>query len=304
MKIIGAGLSGLLAGCLIPGSTIYERQSCLPNNHGAILRFRSNKISKALNIPFREVQVHKAVWSEGHCWIKPDVRMINMYSNKVTGQYNARSIGNCDTVTRYIAPDNFIKQLAKRCEIIYYDVDFPSDTIAPGDGNIISTIPMPVMISDVLGGIGKTVAFMKSQIWSVVYEFDDVNLYQTIYFPDPDTNVYRASFTGNRLIVETTVNPRKVGISLDMVLCAFGINHDPYSVEQTTQEYGKIVDIDPHTRRAIMSKLTHEHNIYSLGRYATWRNILLDDVFEDIYKIMDLIKLDSYSRRLKIAEEK
>jgi hypothetical protein len=40
-------------------------------------------------------------------------------------------------------------------------------------------------------------------------------------------------------------------------------------------------------------RLTHERNIYSLGRFATWRNILLDDVVDDIAAIKKLLKANS-----------
>jgi len=299
MKIIGAGLSGLLAGCLIPGSTIYEQQSELPNNHGAVLRFRSDAISRALNIPFKKVEVHKAVFYEEILWDFATIEMMNKYSKKVTGHYLSRSIGDCSTVTRYIAPFDFIQLLAERCEICF---DFPWDKSWHANETTISTIPMQRMMT-ILGFSvpGENVTFFHQPIWSMIYEFKDIDLYQTIYFPSQQTKVYRASFTGNRLIVEMMSDPSHVGAPLDMVLRAFGIYAAvPYSTERKEQQYGKIIDIDPHIRRSIMATLTHEHNIYSLGRYATWRNILLDDVFEDIYKIMDLVKLDSYSRRLKL----
>jgi len=36
------------------------------------------------------------------------------------------------------------------------------------------------------------------------------------------------------------------------------------------------------------------YNVYSLGRYATWRNILLDDVYHDINVIKQLMDSDGY----------
>jgi hypothetical protein len=40
-------------------------------------------------------------------------------------------------------------------------------------------------------------------------------------------------------------------------------------------------------------RLTHEHNVFSLGRFATWRNILLDDVVDDIVQVKRLLKSSS-----------
>ncbi len=296
MKIIGAGLSGLLAGCMNPGSTIYERASELPNNHGAILRFRSNKIGQALGIPFKKVRVTKAIWYNGQ-EVEPTPRMQNMYSHKCTGKYIDRSISNIDPVDRWIAPEDFIQQLADRCEIVYdWDAQF-NEIPQP----VISTIPMHKMLRLVNFSYPDDVVFAMGPIWSRIHTVPDANIYQTIYFPTDDEfiGVYRASFTGDKLIIEC-VNSN--GVDLGIVLKAFGMPIDTkvYTDSIIEEKYGKIVEIDHNVRRSIMATLTHEHNVYSLGRYATWRNILLDDVFEDIIKIRDLMKLDSYSRRLKL----
>lgn len=303
MKIIGAGLSGLLCGALNPGSTIYEKQSELPNNHGAILRFRSDKIARALGIPFKEVRVTKCIWYDGEPYA-PCPQIQNLYSNKVTGEYTSRSIDDISPVTRYIAPGNFIDQLARRCKI-EYGVDWPpSIDELDGEQAYVSTMPMPVMMN-IMAMQPDDVAFHRQSIWTATYEFPkSVDLYQTIYFPGPETRLYRASFTGNHLICEYIDYPGPGDMS--DVLEAFGLRKDLYTATPPLtkkNKYGKIIDIDRDIRRSIMSELTHNHNIYSLGRFATWRNILLDDVYEDIFKIRDLMNLDHYSRRLKIAEE-
>ncbi len=298
MKIIGAGLAGLLCGALNPGSTIYERQGSLPNNHGALLRFRSDKISKALGIPFKKVRVTKAIWLDGE-EVQPTPRIQNMYSMKVLGKYSARSIANIDPVDRYIAPADFIAQLAKRCKIEY---NFSWGKEWHDNEPIISTIPLPVMME--LFGITTSTNFEYQSIWTRTMNVPGVDLYQTIYFPtsDPHISIYRASFTGSKLIVECVNNH---GVNLDDALHAFGLPFDigMYTIKVGDQKYGKIIEIDPVMRRGITAVLSNLHNIYSLGRYATWRNILLDDVYEDIFKIRDLMNLDSYEQRLKLSEE-
>ena len=320
MKIIGAGLSGLLAGAMIPGSTIYEKQGSLPHNHGAILRFRSDKISRALGIPFKKVRVTKAIWYDGQ-EVQPTPRIQNMYSHKVLGEYNARSIRDIEPVDRWIAPDDFIEQLAKRCTIVFHR---PYPNQVPAGKPLISTIPMPVLINQVKPLIStipmpvminqvmdnpeyKFAKFKRAPIWTRTLTFEDnVDLYQTIYFPGPETCLYRASFTGNKLILEYIRNPNETD-DVAPVWQAFGL--EPvieFEPEKTTkkEEYGKIVPIDNLIRRSIMAQLTREHNIYSLGRYAVWRNILLDDVFDDIRRIKEMVQMDSYSRHMALAEEK
>lgn len=301
MKIIGAGLAGLLCGALNPGSIIYEKQSQLPNNHGALLRFRSDKISRALGIPFKKVRVTKAIWFDDHN-MDPTPQVQNWYSYKVTGKYMDRSISNIDPVDRWIAPDDFTQQLADRCGI-EFDYDYPLDADELGeDEPIISTMPMQRMMHIMAIPI-EAITFEHQSIWTRVYELANCDLYQTIYFPDFNTSLYRASFTGNKLICEFIRNPDNTGATVTSSFRAFGLNAPGFIQEGTLTErkYGKIIPIDNDVRRAIMATLTREHNIYSLGRFATWRNILLDDVFEDIFKIRDMMNLDDYSRRILLA---
>ena len=70
-------------------------------------------------------------------------------------------------------------------------------------------------------------------------------------------------------------------------------------LESHEQYLGKICPIDDHGRKAIMRFLTESKNIYSLGRYATWRNIGMDDILNDIYQIRKMISADGYDRALK-----
>ena len=69
-------------------------------------------------------------------------------------------------------------------------------------------------------------------------------------------------------------------------------------IETVNQKYGKIAPIDEGKRKALIGHLSTEHNIYSLGRFATWRNLLLDDVVQDIAVIKRLMNSDGYARRL------
>ena len=67
MIIYGAGLAGLLAGNMMRSfnPVVKEAQSSLPNNHGALLRFRSDKVETATAVPFKKVRVKKAIKHDG-----------------------------------------------------------------------------------------------------------------------------------------------------------------------------------------------------------------------------------------------
>jgi hypothetical protein len=126
-------------------------------------------------------------------------------------------------------------------------------------------------------------------------------VYQTVYFPDDRTRLYRASITGSTLICEFAGGPPEgVDNWMETIDAAFGLAGVPWytTAEGVTQRYGKIAPIDDSARRSLLFGLTQNCGIYSLGRFATWRNLLLDDVVDDIAVIKRLMRTaDSYELR-------
>lgn len=312
MKIIGAGLAGLLAGNILRKMqpVIYEKTNSLPNNHTALLRHRENKISEATAIPFKKVKVSKAICdnvdSRPMLFTTPNIIQMNNYSHKVTGGYYNRSISNLDPVDRYIAPPNFIEQLSYGLNIKYgQDFKLPK---SKSKNPIISTIPMPEMAR--MAGVDLKLDFEFNEITVINCDIHgvDVDLYQTVYFSSPNTKIYRASITGNRFIIEHIGDG---GIKKDdhwfekeypkMILdYAFGISSDKIVISNFSMKknkYGKIKDVNSQERKDFIKYLTDKYNIYSLGRYATWRNILLDDVHNDVFVIKKLIESNGYITR-------
>ena len=58
--------------------------------------------------------------------------------------------------------------------------------------------------------------------------------------------------------------------------------------------------IDESKRQKFIFEMTTRYNLYSVGRFATWRQLLLDDVVEDIQKVEHFIRGDSdYNRKMK-----
>lgn len=85
---------------------------------------------------------------------------------------------------------------------------------------------------------------------------------------------------------------------VDDLLRIFGIDTAHTFIDAKVQKYGKIVNVPAARRRSLLRKLTERGGVYSLGRFATWRNVLLDDVANDIEVIRRLIDSDSYGREL------
>lgn len=315
MIIIGAGLSGLLAATQFQSAVVYESRPQGESQHRALLRFRSSAVGDAIGIEFRKVRVHKGLWSARRS-APPTIRLANQYSTKVLGRLGDRSIWNLDAVDRYIAPENLMEQLVERVGsrirwnfpyALHGSQQVAKDSPLRLDDEhdsppIISTMPMSVLVEQL--AINTHPEFEYQSIFVTRYRVPNCDVFQTIYFPSPETAVYRASITGDVLIVESVANLdyRRANSEfrgeLLNVMDAFGIDSLGEELSKTEQRYGKIAPIDDAWRRKFIAESTRRLNVYALGRFAVWRNILADDVLHDIAVIKRLLKGDAYGASL------
>jgi hypothetical protein len=292
MIIVGAGMSGLIAAHYFRGRRpmVIEQQTDLPNNHEALLRFRSEAVSEVTKVPFRKMRVRKCIMYQGTYADRANPFLANMYSIKVAGKVLERSIWDMEDADRYLAPSNFINQAAAGLAINYGRTLTATGLI--GTVPMISTIPMPVMMK--LVNWPHQPEFRSQKIWSAQLEFamPMVDVAQTIYYPDLGVPYYRASISGGTLIIEFLSDPADLADKLIASICDdFGIVSAGFKSAPVVKchQYGKIIPIDDEMRKDFMYYLTRECNIYSLGRFATWRQILLDDVVNDCSVIEKMI---------------
>jgi hypothetical protein len=314
--IIGAGLAGLLTACKIGDASIMERGKEI-EQHKALLRFRDESVSHLTGIPFRAVTVRKGIHSGGQTYGQCNPAFANTYARKVTGQIAAdRSIWNLDTVVRYIAPEDFYAQLVHRHRS-RIQWESPIHAISPvterqNKGCIVNTAPLPVMLQacGLAPEVATNVFFESSGIEVIRYRLPrGTDVFQTLYFPDLDVRTFRASITGDLLIIEQKTKdvmcaPRyPESVELSHVCSAFGLDAwtDLEEIERVDQKYGKIVEIPRAQREALLHELTRDYNVFSIGRFATWRNILLDDVVKDIDIVQRLMAASTYGRELVLA---
>jgi hypothetical protein len=136
--------------------------------------------------------------------------------------------------------------------------------------------------------------------------------YQTLYYPDDDVPYYRGSLTGSRLTIECISKPALATVesAIRRVLSDFGIR-DKVKLKSSDKglkgnrwhihysQFGKLLPVDHEQRKRIIFELTSRYNMYSVGRFATWRQLLLDDVVKDIGLVDKWISADSnYARRI------
>lgn len=321
MIILGAGMGGCIAAILNAGAEVLEASPTPPTNHNAVLRFRTDAISKVTGIPFKRVTVNKAIYHNGKLESSTTPKTANLYSKKVSGKILSRSIWNLDTVERFIAPPDFHSQLIKRIgtRITYglkvQEVDEDGISTVDADGNtatwarqdrpIISTLPMPVLAKVAHLPLDSSL-FGRLPICTARCSVPLCDVNQTIYFPDPETRLYRATLTGGELILEFTGDHQRWvenNIPVEMLSDAFGIDElDPTSFSIGTQQYGKIAPVPDSVRKAFMFEATRRLGIYSLGRFGVWRNILLDDVYEDVFQIRRMIEQSHYDLRAELVK--
>jgi hypothetical protein len=89
---------------------------------------------------------------------------------------------------------------------------------------------------------------------------------------------------------------------LGIVMDAFALRPgNVFQIDVVEQKYGKIIPLPDAVRKRVLHRLTQEHGIFSLGRFATWRNVLLDDVVQDIAVLRKLMKASQYERKIFAA---
>lgn len=316
MIVIGAGMAGLLAAAIMRNSCerILEAQESLPDNHSAVLRFKSSIVGDTCNIPFKKVKAIKSYVP----W-KNKLADVMAYSNKSNGDYRLRSIITADgeAVERYVAPPNFTKHLVEslNCQIDFgYKVSTLSE-LRSWNQPIISTLPMPLLMK--ITGYNTDPEplpeFRSIAGVNVLCDIDKCDIYCSMYVPSPEIGPYRISINGNKMIAEVAlvdrVDQERVKDPDALADCvslwrkqALSLLEVPYyratnfSFQQ--QRYMKILPIDERARQRFIIWATDNFQIYSLGRFATWRpSILLDDVVKDVRVIQRIDRHSNYEQK-------
>lgn len=304
MIVIGAGMAGLLAAGILRNECehVFEAQERLPNNHSAVLRFRSSVVGDALNIRFKEVQAIKAIQP----WRNPVADAMS-YSLKTNGTATLRSVLTADSkpVKRYIAPPDMVDQMARRVSAPFtfgFKADFQSLS-----GPVISTIPMPALMK-ALDWPGEVPEFRSVEGCNYGAKVEGADAYCSVYVPEMHSPIARVSLTGDELVAEV-YGDGYLGEPADQVVkeasrcLGLGFMDDRMGPAwMRKQKYAKILPIDEEVRREFIMWASREHNVHSLGRYATWRpGLLLDDVVNDVRVIQRIVasKGASYAHQLK-----
>ena len=298
--VIGAGLAGLFASAVLQHDCleVLERQPEVPNNHHAILRFRTGVFGDAVNIPFNKVPVLKSYVP----FVGNIVGDSISYSLKTNGSATLRSSISADgkVVDRYIAPTDLVNQLVRRVgNKVAFEYAFGTSDLG-SDRKYISTMPMPVLM-DILGYEDRP-KFESVAGYVVTAKLTNCSVYATLYLPDPHDRCYRVSITGDQFIAEYVDPPMGTAANeIRRLSRYFGLNNLVDIADEPMvhmQRYAKILPINERQRKTFMAWATDEHNIYSFGRFATWRpSLQLDDLVNDLKRIQEFARSGPYERR-------
>lgn len=302
--IVGAGFAGLMAACVFPRARILEAAPAPATTHRALLRFRSEAVAELTGVPFRRVRVRKGLWFEG-AYRATDIRLANLYTQKTQGRIlGERSVWNLDPADRWIAPEDLHERLTERfADRIAWDTRADYEALAAAGHPVINTAPLPVVLMAL--GINPELEFDRAPIRVQRWRLPPgTHTHQTVYFPAADTALYRASITDDLLICEFARSPAETDDWRAQVSAAFALADWGAALGEVEQRYGKIVDLAAPERRALLHRLTAEHGVFSVGRFATWRNVLLDDVAHDLRVVQRLVGASDYERRMLLFGQK
>lgn len=229
INILGAGQTSMLAAIMLTNRghkvEIIDDKP-LKQSHFALLRFKTKAIEEETGIKCEEVEIKKAIYYHTNIYNESNIKFDNLYSRKVTGKIQRRSIGNLGTGKRYIPPADFFQQLEEKCSklgistSILEELNLKNDfveickEVGFGSSKTISTIPMPNVYKAVCD---QEVKFDYEKVYVVEFNVTDCNVHQTIYYPDCGNTSepsYRISVVGGSIKCEISEESLKYFINV------------------------------------------------------------------------------------------
>ena len=326
--VVGAGLSGLIAANLLKSRgydiEVYESQTALPDNHQAVLRFRSPILGEVLGIPFKRVQALLCLAPSAHRAQNPMLHAL-AYSYATTGNRRTdrsitRLLDGPKVVERWVAPPDFRSILFERIENDArlghpWEIDHVRELSST---TIVSTIPMNATCvslwkPNLAPPLLEKPDFQANQYVVISADVLNTDAYGSIYNPyttehDPWT---RISINGSRAMMEISLTWTdnvlisdgqrdyfiKMFENILTYLLDLEIDYSQGSPQFYHSRTDRILPIPDRFRKAFIMHLTDKHNVYSLGRFATWRpGMLLDEIIQDTNIIASMIEGDTAPR--------
>lgn len=294
MIIIGDGLTACIAGMMNQQARLIAGAET--PKHKAIMRFRTPDIERITGIRCKEVTITKSAYWDGEHHSSAPINIANEYSKKVSGGFYDRSITNLDKCTRWVPPEDLHDRLL---DMIGSRLTYGKQDSGAGEVRI-TTLPLAYNAALYLEDYVNT-EFIPDYTTIYVNKFriHKCNLWHTTYFPRGGP-YYRMSIEGDIATIESVLKLNREDIIY--AFASMGMDYDKDEVQIVLVNYeqriGKIHPAAESARKTLIHQMSVLHNVYSLGRKATWRNILLDDVVKDVYQINKMIHQNDYDLRI------
>lgn len=303
--IIGSGVAAVVATRIGASLPIVAYSAAPPSsaidNHHAVLRLKDSSSATVLGCRAVRVMAHRMALHCGKLIEHSDVGANNEYSIKVYGELRDCSILHLGRVERYLISPPAVPSGVCKFKQRLVGLSLADRTLTFEDTDTrevssvryrwcISTIPMPVMAR--LAGVPCSASFICLPIGVRRYTLHTrSSICQTLYVPSRDYQTYRITIHNQEVMVEHVISghPYQESEVEDLIgWLGVGIK-DLELVSSHIQEFGKIIPIEEMVRKRIMYQLTSKANVVSLGRYATWKSLRVEDVVEDAVKAFNLV---------------
>src|SRR3990167_8611666 len=318
LLIIGAGLSGLLAAAKAEKCgmdyLVIEKSQALPK---AKIHYLHSDMNNALPIKLKKIEIFKNIYWKGEFLDRFNIPMMNEFACKTNEKLTENSIKyiNGEREFGYI-PFSGIENISdelfsclNRERFIFgaeYENSFNNnesndEIIVKLDTNekiicknIISTIPLPVMLKT----LGVDVDCLKTMPLNMIElkinkenreKILETDLYEIIYLPSCEFGMSRFSILGKRFVIELAEEEFDEKRFEEFFGIFSGFKEKlNFKYIKATNPYGRFCPIDEDKRIELINRLIKK-KIYPAGRYASWKYKRVDSVADDIEEIFKKI---------------
>ena len=320
--IIGANISGALMALRLEQEknqfkiVVFEKtgiSECYKNSD--IIPFYINRRVDIPNIEWKCVSITTQLWDNYMFFSVADEKQRAMYAKKITGRHCKTTLDSITHKKTIFIPTNHKVDGRQKVILsssydslkttsIYFSrqvisIDINKKEVHDNHGNtvkykyLISTIPLPQLLSMLNITSEFELPCYKKDFYINIIETDLANKYHVIYCSDPKVRINRIAYLRNKLYIES---PIKIQLNtLNSTERAF-IEHSKKTfrvadlpLQFKNASYPRFVENDAdETNR--FTEFLKIHDVFLLGRYASWRFLLTEDIWDKTNDIVCAMK--------------
>lgn len=321
--ILGAGVGGLGAGVWLKSHgidfTIIEGKQELPLNLHNGVHYLHDLPELPFTLDFDRIPLFDGVMGKDGV-VRDYVTLQDCleYSFKVLGVQQPSSVLEVGKIDKVIMPkgeglNELIKQMYEYIGADHFMFGAWTDSFLNGSVTIkqgantfsikyswiVSTVPLDVLLK--IARIYTECEFKSNPIHVYNFNVNDIkkNWLINIYFPDPDTPIYRASVMNGVCSTESTKFLTDIEIYLSIQKLKMFNLEDKH--EYYNWNTGKVLSIEPSDRKRLIEEL-YKQNIFTLGRFGLWnRRLLVNSTINQAHNIADVIANKDDWERVKLT---